>query len=957
MKNFDYYKLIYLILAFIFLIGFQFHALGSKYPIQNFTTTEYKAGIQNIDFAQNRDMSIFVANNLGVLSFNGNEWKVKAFKTGKKQRSLAFDETTNRLYIGSQGDFGFFEKDWEYVSLLEKIPIAYRDFDEVWDVFIFNSKIYFCTFQGIYIYDGNAIFVITHENGFERSFFTSGKLFTQSQRGDLFEIKANQLISIYPQKPTNQIIAGVVLLDEEYLLVYNSGKIELLNFLGVSEKHRQLSNALQGKYVNHVLQLSDTRLAISTQISGLFLYDLQTQTIENITSEEGLITNACLRAFQDHAGNLWVGMQNGIAIISINSPIRLINKEVNIQGSGYEAYEVDEGTYYTTSNGIYFLASNEDQSIFLSGTEGPAYGMQEIAGKLYAGHHTGLFLLEKGVAKRIANTEGLWQVKQLRAKPAYAIGGTYSGLYLFKLNERLELEAVRPLDGFIESSRFFEEDSKGRIWVGQFYKGLYQLELSEDLTKVTAEKVSDDYNLPINEKLILNRINNELHLATNAGIYKLDTRTDRIVEAEMFTEVIGKQPVDLLIQDKKKNIYVFAENLVGFFKQVSKNNYVSISSSLFELRYSFNNDLLNASVNIRHGILFNANEGFIYYNPELEDRAIVKRPVIIRKVFSIMEDSILYDLKPFEARKKVNESILISPKAKLLQFHVASFRFQDINNQLFRYFLKGFDNNYGAWTDATTKEYTNLKAGTYEFTVQTRNHLGEITTSEPIFLSVKPPFYQSTFAAFLYLMLGAFVLFLIFKLQKQKYKRKAQKIEEAKQSALAKKQRELIAIEKQKEQELRRLKEEKMQSELLHLNSLLAASTMNIVVKNEFIETIKEELKEVKRKGKNIETKKALEKLVREIDFTLKLQEDWEQFKRHFDQVHGDFLSRLREEFQNLSPNDQKLCAFLRLNLETKEIANLMGISIRGIEVARYRLRKKLDLQKGQNLTKFILEY
>ena len=132
---------------------------------------------------------------------------------------------------------------------------------------------------------------------------------------------------------------------------------------------------------------------------------------------------------------------------------------------------------------------------------------------------------------------------------------------------------------------------------------------------------------------------------------------------------------------------------------------------------------------------------------------------------------------------------------------------------------------------------------------------------------------------------------------------------------------------------------------------------MNLVVKNEFIETIKNALKEVRLKGKNLETKKALERIEREIDTTLRVQEDWEQFEHHFDQVHGDFLTRLRESFADLTPNDQKLCAFLRLNLNTKEIANLMSISLRGVEVARYRLRKKLSLKKGKNLSKFILEY
>ena len=161
----------------------------------------------------------------------------------------------------------------------------------------------------------------------------------------------------------------------------------------------------------------------------------------------------------------------------------------------------------------------------------------------------------------------------------------------------------------------------------------------------------------------------------------------------------------------------------------------------------------------------------------------------------------------------------------------------------------------------------------------------------------------------------------------------------------------------QNQKELQQLKEEKIKSELRHVNNLLAASTMNLVVKNEFMENIKEELKEVRVKGEVAETRNALEKIVKEIDTTLKLQEDWKQFEYHFDHVHGDFLTRLTGEFRDLTPGEQKLCAFLRLKMDTKEISNLMSISLRGVEVARYRLRKKLGLENYQNLSKFILEY
>ncbi|MEM1405853.1 MAG: triple tyrosine motif-containing protein [Bacteroidota bacterium] len=935
-----------LILVLLFLSCPPAKASIGKYPIKNFTPAEYGAGIQNIDFAQNRDMALFVANNLGVLSFNGSEWETHAFKTGKKKRALAFDENTDRLYVGSQGDFGYFEGDWNYVTLTDKIPKGSRGFDEVWDVFLFDSNVYFCTFQAIYVFDGESIFVIKHDRGFNRSFCISNRLFTQDPSGKLFEIKGNKLTAAFPQGQTGQIVAGIVPKDGGYLLFYNSGKVEFSTLLGVSTTYPGLMQDLNEKYVNHVLQLSDTRLVISTQVAGLYLFDMQSEVLEHITIEDGLQTNACLRTFQDQTGNLWVGMQNGIALIDINSPLRLISQKTNIQGSGYDAYETNAGTYYTTSNGIYYLKRGLFRSVFLKGTEGPAYGIQMIGNKLYAGHHTGLFLLEEGTAKRCAATDGLWQIKQLRSNPEYAVGGTYSGLHLFRFNDFQELEGVQKIKGFDESSRFFEEDRKGRIWVGQFYKGLYQLNLENELTEAVVQNVSDLYDLPIQEHIILSKIDDQLYLGTEAGVYKLDQPSDKIVKAEVFSNVIREDWVYLFTQDNQKNVFVFTDNLVGLFKQVSANNYAYVPSSLFQLRQYFNNDLLNVAKNIGDGVLFNANEGFIYYNSKLEDRLTIEKQPLISEVYNVAEDSILYARSPFERRSADIQHVSVTQGTKILKFVVESFKFKDVNNRQFRYLLKGFDEGYGDWVNTTTKEYTNLKEGEYEFYVQTLNSLGEIVTSAPLMIEVTPPFFKGVFAKVMYALLVVFGLLQTYRFQRQYYKGKEKRLEKTRQQELA-----------QNQKELQQLKEEKIKSELRHVNNLLAASTMNLVVKNEFMENIKEELKQVRVKGEVAETRNALEKIVKEIDTTLKLQEDWKQFEYHFDHVHGDFLTRLTSEFRDLTPGEQKLCAFLRLKMDTKEISNLMSISLRGVEVARYRLRKKLGLENYQNLSKFILEY
>lgn len=932
----------------VVLLTFSSHSkvLLGKYPVHNFTPNNYKAGIQNIDFTQNRDMTIYVANNLGVLSYNGSQWQIHAFGTGKKQRSLSFDDRTNRLFVGSQGEFGYFEKDWEYVSLVDMIPEKAKDFDEVWDVILHESKVYFCTFQRIYVFDGKKIDVIQPFNGFNRTFSAGDKLFTQGTYGELYEIDKLDLRVIANSKTPNGIASGIIQDKDGYLILYNNGSIKQITPYGLIDKYPELSKVLKGKYVNHVMQLSDSRLVISTQTSGVFIFNKQTDEIENINVQEGLQSSACLNAFQDYAGNLWVGMQNGISLIDMNSPLRLINNDIGLQGSGYEAYEVDNGTYYTTSNGIYFLRKNSSKCVFLEGTEGPAYSIQEIFGNLYIGHHTGLFLIEDEKAIKVAATDGLWIVKQLRSRPEYAIAGTYSGLYLFKLNEKMILQPISEIKGFSESSRFFQEDQKGNILVGQFYKGLFKLVLSVDLDSSETIRVSDRYKLPINEHIFLSNIDNEIYIATEEGIFLLDQNTDQILKSDKFNDVVGDQRVYLLAQGNQKNIHLFTEGLVGYFKQISPSNYVYEPSSLFQLRHSFNNDLLNVSVNVKSGILFNANEGFIFYNPDLENRTQVENKPIISRLYSVGEDSVLYSRVPFGERVNEIQKIEISHESKVLQFKIESFNFKEFNNQQFRYYLKGFDNGYGQWSSTTTKEYTNLPEGNYEFQVQTLNHLGEETSSLPLMIVVTPPFYRTAYARVLYILLLILCFVALYKYQKIRLKKKSLQIDKAKELEL-----------NQKQEEVQELKEAKIESELRHVNNLLAASTMNLVVKNDFLETVKEELKQVKENGKILETKQALEQIVKEIDTKLRLKEDWKQFEYHFDKVHGDFLNRIQSKFKDLSPSEQKLCAFLRLNLNTKEIANLMGISSRGVEVARYRLRKKLYLNTLQNLSKFILEY
>ena len=83
----------------------------------------------------------------------------------------------------------------------------------------------------------------------------------------------------------------------------------------------------------------------------------------------------------------------------------------------------------------------------------------------------------------------------------------------------------------------------------------------------------------------------------------------------------------------------------------------------------------------------------------------------------------------------------------------------------------------------------------------------------------------------------------------------------------------------------------------------------------------------------------------------------WQQFEENFDIVYDDFLKRLGEQYPQLTVSDKKMCAYLKMDLSSKEIAPLLNLTVRSVEMTRYRLRKKLGLSHENNLTEFLQNF
>jgi len=131
---------------------------------------------------------------------------------------------------------------------------------------------------------------------------------------------------------------------------------------------------------------------------------------------------------------------------------------------------------------------------------------------------------------------------------------------------------------------------------------------------------------------------------------------------------------------------------------------------------------------------------------------------------------------------------------------------------------------------------------------------------------------------------------------------------------------------------------------------------MHLVQRGKLLSKIKDELLPLIKSDKEEKNAEQFKKVLKLINEAEKSDDDWQQFSVHFDQIHSNFLSKLKEKFPDLSPNDLKLCAYLKMNLSSKEMAQLMSITIRAVEVSRYRLRKKLHLSSDTNLFDYLIQ-
>jgi DNA-binding CsgD family transcriptional regulator len=645
-------------------------------------------------------------------------------------------------------------------------------------------------------------------------------------------------------------------------------------------------------------------------------------------------------------------------MIEFDSPVSYFQNYYNI-GTGYASAKLGDNIYLGTNQGLFilkwsdFINSSKSKSYprLIEGTEGQVWNLTVIDNTLFCGHNNGVFQVDGPVATKISSFTGAWNF--LKINNGLIMVGSYTGLYMLeKYSGNWRFRNI--IKGFNESSRFVQKDQSGDIWISQTYKGIFRLKCDSAWTNALDVKLFTSKNgLPSEQANLLFRIQSEILVASVNGIYRFN---DKILGFERELKyspyfIKGKQ-VDYLYEDLERNIWFYADRQLGVLRIQEDGSFKRITIPFSKIATMVIPSFEHINELDPNNVLIGIEGGFANYSSKNYKDYTLPCTIYISELRSGDTSEGVYRYNSKNEKQTVIPSFRYANNTISIAYSANNFELPEVD---FQYKLEGFDTEFSDWTMQRFKEYTNLPAGNYTFILHARNN----DQVAPSVLSYKfvvlPPWYRSKVALIIYLVLfilGIYLAqrYLSYRIKKFNLAEKQKQKEKYNNRLQVLKEDALVA-----EKEMERLRNETLNLEMIHKEKELANSTMLLIKKNNTLNKLQTDLRSINSSLGNDVAKNNINSLIKRIDKEIDNEKQWKVFDMHIEQVYEDLFKKLKESYPELTPRELSLCAYLRMNISSKEIATLMNISARGVEISRYRIRKKLHLDREANLTEFMI--
>ncbi|WP_321519250.1 triple tyrosine motif-containing protein [uncultured Bacteroides sp.] len=952
------------LLLFLILSFFPITRLSASWNnfIIHYKKEVYGKGSQTWQVASYYNNWVFFANKNGMLQFDGSDWGVFPMNNGADVRSVFPSRTRKRIYVGGINEYGYFEPDERgklvYHCMSDSVRASLRSIGNIWQIHE-NDNILYWQADGVVLkYLNGKYTLIVANSKIDCSSLVNGILYIGTSKGvqilignSFFPLPgAEELISkrirgIIPHKK------GVIIATAYDGLYYWDGK-KLTRFItGVETFMSQ----------NEIFSIASSKdqIALGTVHMGLILIDKNTMQVKYFNENNGLQNNTVLSLGFDSRENLWAGLDNGIDYICMSSPLTNLYSYPYSYGAGYSAILSGNYLYLGTNRGLYFTnypVSLNDKQLdirHVDQSSGQVWDLCRVGNDIFCLHDRGIFLVKGETMKRIGTISGVWNCKVMDNHPDKVLLGMYDGIYVMQ-KEQGVWKLKKRLEGMNDSAENFEFESDNIIWLHNNDRGLIRFEI--DLSTFCLKSIKyygKNKGLPSNRNVYVNKVKGNIYFTTPFGVYKYNKAKDVLeVCADMNNSLNGAKSYLKLYQYGNhvlglSNSGVNIANL-DTYKKGGEGSFYSIEHPSIELVKGYEKLIPLSETEV----IIPNDYGFALLKLDSKQMPSEKPAVHIRSVYlSYPNDSLIYS-DNFLRRIYVPE---IPYHRNSIRFEYDLYSFTHGEEASFRYRFKD-QKEWSDYTSSLTKEYSNLEEGEYTFQVEAVFADGRTSVNEFTFI-ILPPWYRSTIAYLFYFILILCFLWYVYRWDKIRMKRKKQQAVFEKDKELFNKEKEFAKENARKEHQIMELEKEKLEYDLQHKSQEMANLMINFVRKNEMLTEIKQELFKVMSTLKGEGTKQSKQMLMvvnSKIDSNIQSDEVLKRIEEQFDLIHNNFMKRLSEKHPDLSANERMMCAYIKMNLSSKEIAPLLNISLRGVETIRYRLRKKFNLDRDESLTDYL---
>lgn len=752
---------------------------------------------------------------------------------------------------------------------------------------------------------------------------------------------------------------------------YNIGTKQVRHYI-----QGDASGDLTSNIVTAIQELSPGILAIGTDGGGLELLHADSETFEhyehNPSNKNGISSNAIHSVYIDNDKNLWLGtFREGLNLASKNiekfvaHSVRTDANDGLSQKSVLALLEVDNETLLIGTDGgglnIYnrphqsflHLKHSQDNKKSIGGNVVKAL-FKDSKGYIWVGTYgNGIdrYDLQSNSFEHNAEIPGIpedikdaniWNITEDHNQNIW-MGTLGGGLFRYNLNTKQFRRYIHDPEDPASISHFQVMctlvDHQGRVWIGTEDAGLDRYDPQCDCFEHFSNRPDDPGSIPSNfirtlfedskGQLCIGTEGNGLVILKNNGTF---ARYDGV-------SGFASNTVYSVLEDDQYQLWL------GTTKGLTKLNTVNGTIKNYSTNNNLQGDLFNMSSCLRTSdgtLFFGGINGFNEIHPtqfelsNTEPHLEITNLRILNKSVKVGEK--INDRIVLKKSLALTSELDLTFKDKTVSLEFAAIDYTNPRMIRYKYMLEGFDDEWNLVnSEKRFATYTNLPSGEYQFMVMAAGPDGIWSDNvRTLTIRVAPPFWNTLwFRCLIFIALAIMVT--------AWYRTRV-----IKRERILKQER--LAAEK----EIIKLQNENLEATLVNQNSKLTTSILHIAHKNKVLRNIKEELENVTNTNSTAVKNQYL-RLVRSVDREIADDENWQQFEIHFNETHHQFIQRLHEKHAGLTKSHLQMCLFIRLNIQTKEIANILNISVRGVEKSRYRLRKKLGLSSSESITDYLL--